>query len=640
MLTGKKIFKMTAVAIAFLASAACISYYQMTKVSQNQEAVHRFYLPVLKQLTSVSQKWIFYKKNLEQDIQFHSYLSARDILQEDLQPLRLISAQGALMNEISEDNGKFHKVLGQTIDVLVKEAALIEKLNAFIKNKKFNEAATTFVAIRAENNDAIKNIQDLLRDFETKAASLQISVERDIQVLTQALIFLVCLCMIALAFISLQVRRWLTPLLEWKDVLSRLASSISHKGFTDLKSEVKIPEMHASIPKELGLLSQELKSMAMTAMEHEKTIQQQKTKMATLNGYLKEQNLKLRDLGILNERVLNSMSNALVVVNKDYFCEQFNENFSKFFNKKREGILGKNLFELLDSFEEITLREVFNTSETQKNTRMNTKDHKIYNVVVQPILYQDTTVKSKVVTFEDVTAIVQAEEKLSHISKIVLAGNLSSQVAHEIRNPLNSIMLHLEMLEDDLKEMPEAEKRIGQVKDQVCRLERFTEKYLGMGKDTLNDQENLKELDLNDLIEKTVEFASADIQSRGITINLQLHDSALLVKADADQMIQVLLNLLKNSIEALDLSDEGNRKIEIESGYLWDHSKNKKIFVKISDTGPGVASTIQEKIFEPFVTGKADGHGLGLSMAKKICLDHGGDLRHVSGSLFEVQLPC
>ena len=195
-------------------------------------------------------------------------------------------------------------------------------------------------------------------------------------------------------------------------------------------------------------------------------------------------------------------------------------------------------------------------------------------------------------------------------------------------------------VEKIVKEMPEAEKRIGQVKDQVCRLERFTEKYLGMGKDTLNDQENLKELDLNDLIEKTVEFASADIQSRGITINLQLHDSALLVKADADQMIQVLLNLLKNSIEALDLSDEGNRKIEIESGYLWDHSKNKKIFVKISDTGPGVASTIQEKIFEPFVTGKADGHGLGLSMAKKICLDHGGDLRHVSGSLFEVQLPC
>ncbi|MBI2607133.1 MAG: GHKL domain-containing protein [Deltaproteobacteria bacterium] len=248
--------------------------------------------------------------------------------------------------------------------------------------------------------------------------------------------------------------------------------------------------------------------------------------------------------------------------------------------------------------------------------------------------------------------MAEAEKKLAHARKLVLAGNMSSQIAHEVRNPLNSISLQLEMLLEDLdalrnesaREAAEASarKRIAAVTEQVERLDRITRGYLEVGKPVAAAG---GKVDLHALIENCISFLAREIQAAGVTVNVDPAENSAEVAGDADALSQVLFNLIRNAIEAMAEAPADSRTLRIVT-----RRKGGEIRVAVRDGGSGVRASARERLFEPFMTTKTTGHGLGLCVSRQICIDHGGDLRLVEGggaqgtesaqgACFEIALP-
>ncbi|GEM_PF-1558000 len=246
-------------------------------------------------------------------------------------------------------------------------------------------------------------------------------------------------------------------------------------------------------------------------------------------------------------------------------------------------------------------------------------------------------------------AAVETERKLAHAKKLLLAANMSSQVAHEVRNPLNSMGLQLEMLKEDLEsKIGEGDallKRVDTVTQQIQRLERITDRYLDLG--SVRDQARKYEsVDLHALIEDCVEFVAQELAARKIRVELKLDAKQSTARGDRDALSQVLFNLLRNAMDALG-GDLENLSPSQSDKWIRISTRNvdQSVVVNVEDNGPGVKSGLGAQIFEPFVTTKAQGHGLGLSISRQICLDHGGELDLTvgasrNGASFDMRVPC
>lgn len=233
--------------------------------------------------------------------------------------------------------------------------------------------------------------------------------------------------------------------------------------------------------------------------------------------------------------------------------------------------------------------------------------------------------------------LIDAEEKLAHAKKLMLAGNMSSQIAHEVRNPLNAMSLQLEMLEEDVG--PEQAERVRAVLTQVERLERITENYLEVGK---TRKQNFTIFNIHDLIEKNVAFLSQELQAASIVLDLSLDADRFMIKGDEDAISQVFFNLVRNAIEALQATEVQTRRIGIRT-----ENRQGRLLLNVSDNGSGIDEKIRSRLFEPFATSKSSGHGLGLSVSKQICIEHGGELKlsdrnqhaELTGAEFQMTVP-
>ena len=233
----------------------------------------------------------------------------------------------------------------------------------------------------------------------------------------------------------------------------------------------------------------------------------------------------------------------------------------------------------------------------------------------------------------------QKQQELIRAERLAAVGRISAQVAHEIRNPLSSIGLNVEMLEDQLTESrfesvedaKEARDLLASVIREVDRLTEITEDYLRLAR--LPTPSKRPE-DLKKILEEVLSFAREELERAGVKIVAELPESGLPVSADEGQLRQVFLNLIRNAREAM--ANGGTLKVRATStGALLD--------VRVSDTGSGIPPEVREKLFEPFFTTKPGGTGLGLSLSRQIVEAHGGridvDSAPTGGTTFVLEFP-
>jgi signal transduction histidine kinase len=249
-------------------------------------------------------------------------------------------------------------------------------------------------------------------------------------------------------------------------------------------------------------------------------------------------------------------------------------------------------------------------------------------------------------TFNDMVAHLrerrELQERLNEAEKLSLLGRFAATVAHEVRNSLNFINLSIDQIgakygRGDERAARELQRNLGNIKDEVNRMNRLVNDFLAAGRQKLPD---LAPCDLRSSVEQTLALVEKQAHPRKVGITTDLPANLPVLMADAGQIKTCFLNILTNAIQAM---PQGG-KIRIAARCSKNSHHGEVLEVRFSDTGPGIPSEDREKVFTPFYSTKATGFGLGLAITKKIVEDHGGHIYVANGqgrgTVIVVELPC
>jgi signal transduction histidine kinase len=233
-------------------------------------------------------------------------------------------------------------------------------------------------------------------------------------------------------------------------------------------------------------------------------------------------------------------------------------------------------------------------------------------------------------------ALGQDASQLAAAEKRDLLARLLGRLAHEIRNPLSSLDIHVQLLEEDLAALtPELRKpltpRLEIIHGELHRLEAIVERFLRLAGPAGVD---LEPVEVPRILTHVCELLRPEAAAREIAITAQVNGSLPQVLADPVRLTQALLNVAINALQAVERKGRVEMRAAVADGM---------VCVAVSDNGPGVPPEKLASIFDPYFTTKPEGHGLGLWIAQQIVIAHGGTLTAqnapASGAILTMRLP-
>lgn len=245
--------------------------------------------------------------------------------------------------------------------------------------------------------------------------------------------------------------------------------------------------------------------------------------------------------------------------------------------------------------------------------------------------------KQFVVMLSDVTSEKISKDETIESEKIASILLLAAGVAHELGNPLNSLTIHLQLMERQLKKLEDSpgtdklSRSLNVCRGEVERLDGIIKNFL----EAIRPQDpDFQVLDLSLVLEEVLEVVGSELNDRGITVEVEVVSEAPIVRADRNQMKQVFFNLIKNAMEAM--GPGGTLKIV-------SRSDEERIYLRFGDSGEGIRQSDLSRVFQPYHTTKKSGSGLGLMIVQRIVRGHGGqvgiDSQEGVGTVVTIELP-
>jgi signal transduction histidine kinase len=229
----------------------------------------------------------------------------------------------------------------------------------------------------------------------------------------------------------------------------------------------------------------------------------------------------------------------------------------------------------------------------------------------------------------------EAQARIIQNEKMAVVGTFASGLAHEVRNPLNSIALQLSILDRRVAPLPagvagEIKELVGVIREEVKRLDNLVGDFLQFSR---SNRVQYRPANLDALVDEVMRLLRPEARAAGVTLRRQrIGEPVPDMRVDPEKIKQVAINLVQNAIEAL----PGGGVVSVESGLV-----DGRAVMVVRDDGPGLPEGLD--VFQLFVTTKAQGTGLGLSIAQQIVLEHGGEIAARSepgrGATFTVSLP-
>jgi two-component system sensor histidine kinase TtrS len=360
------------------------------------------------------------------------------------------------------------------------------------------------------------------------------------------------------------------------------------------------------------------------------------------------------------ELILNSVADGIYGVDVEGNCTFVNQAMERLTGWSADDLIGKNQHKILHHTREDGSHHPSNECpvyQTFRDNRMRFVDDDIFwkkdgnSISVE---YSCTPIKGvkggiigSVVVFRDTTERKQADDKsrehqrqLAHVARLSTLGEMASGIAHELNQPLTAIATSsracVRMLESGQPSMGDCADVMERISGQAERagsvirhIRHFVHKELP----------ERKPVRMQEILDTVVDLMSAEIRRKNIKLRIEMSDSVKWVLAQDIQIEQVILNLVRNAIEALEEMPAQKRYLTITA-----HVKQaESVEICVTDTGPGLKKEVIGQLFDPFVTTKAQGMGLGLSISHGIISNHGGQLRVKStpgkGTRFYFSLP-
>jgi signal transduction histidine kinase len=234
-------------------------------------------------------------------------------------------------------------------------------------------------------------------------------------------------------------------------------------------------------------------------------------------------------------------------------------------------------------------------------------------------------------------AVEERERKLVRTEKLAAISTMAAMITHEVRNPLSSIGLNTELLEEELRDVKdgdEARQLCSAIHREVDRLAEITEHYLAFSK---LPKPKIAAEHVNAMIGALADFVREDLALKRVELRAELAPDDPVALIDAAQIRQCLVNLVNNAADAVVAN--GGGRVAIRTRRQGD-----RVVIEVEDDGVGIASDVLPKLFDPFFSTKEKGSGLGLALTQQIVRDHGGDIAVAStvgrGTTFTVGVPA
>jgi PAS domain S-box-containing protein len=235
-------------------------------------------------------------------------------------------------------------------------------------------------------------------------------------------------------------------------------------------------------------------------------------------------------------------------------------------------------------------------------------------------------------------ALLEAQNKLSQVTRVQAMGELAAAIAHEVNQPLTAIVTNanfsLRQLKSSTPNLDELRAAIAEIVNDGTRASAVISRIRGL---LMKGDHGREEIHINQIIQDATILVRSELTRNRVSLSTNLTANLPQVSGDPVQLQEVLINLIMNAVEAMRPSAERPRKLLIRS------VKNAAdVLIQVQDSGPGITPEIADRIFEPFFTTKAEGIGMGLSISRSIIESHGGRLSLLptsEGALFEFTLP-
>jgi signal transduction histidine kinase len=244
-------------------------------------------------------------------------------------------------------------------------------------------------------------------------------------------------------------------------------------------------------------------------------------------------------------------------------------------------------------------------------------------------------------TLRDTESALQLEQEIEIARRLAAIGKLTAGVGHEVKNPINAMVVHLELLRSKLmnggtEAFSGAQRHVDILAREMQRLDRVVQTLADFSRPM---ELKLREHDLRHVVGVVMELTAAEMQEHGVRTIVEAPSEPLMVRVDAEQMRQALLNLLLNGMQAM--PEGGSMRVKLRRDHQF-------AVVEVADEGEGIPAEVLPRIFELYFTTKPKGSGIGLAMTYRILQMHGGamDVRSNAdamsvdrGTTFTVRLP-
>ncbi|HEX4786528.1 MAG TPA: ATP-binding protein [Candidatus Sulfotelmatobacter sp.] len=333
------------------------------------------------------------------------------------------------------------------------------------------------------------------------------------------------------------------------------------------------------------------------------------------------------------DQLMSKLQDGLMLFARDSRVVLVSAPVEAFLGRPRTELLGRTVHEVFDrnSLLGSALLEAFERRRPLSQREFEAAGGKRVQVSLDFVQERNSQIGALLI-MRDTESVRRIGDEIEMSRRLSASGRLTRGVAHEVKNPINAIVLHLQLLRNKLAQQePDTRRHMDIIDTEIRRLDRVVQTLVDF---TRPRDLHLEEVDLRRLMEEVAQLAAPDAEQHGVTIDRQMPEQRLPVKVDVDLMKQALLNVVINGVQAMP-----------QGGLLAISARreNGAVVAEIRDEGGGIPRDVQEKIFELYFTTKKDGSGIGLAQTYQILQWHYGSVDFEStegiGTVFRFNIP-
>jgi signal transduction histidine kinase len=367
------------------------------------------------------------------------------------------------------------------------------------------------------------------------------------------------------------------------------------------------------------------------------------TKVGLLGEQLRGAKYDVSDLRGNLERLLDELEDAVFIFGRERRLVVASGAVEKFLGRRRSDLLGQSLPDIFapNTTLGLLLAQSSQTGRPLHNRRVPfERDGEGSSIVMLSVeilesLNADPSTgrtTGMLVRLRDPEATQQISRRLQMAERLSAISGITSGVAHEVKNPLNAILMHVELARMKLSRGDyDLDAHMETISREILRLDRVVKTFLDF---TRPLELKLEEVSVDEFMDEIVQLAGPHAASRGIKVNVLQEAQGVGIRVDRDLMKQAVLNVVVNAIEAM---PEGGR-LGLEAVVDED-----QVGIRVTDTGPGIPPELREKIYRLYFTTKKEGSGIGLAMTFRVVQMHDGTIEFSSepgkGTTFVLRLP-